>query len=826
MFKLLRPFYLLALLLLITAPGAAATTLPENFNETVYASGFNAPTTMRFAPDGRLFVLEQDGKVWIVAPNGTKTEAIDIVTDNFFERGLLGIAFNPNFGSNSRLYLYYTVPAIPDDPDTDEDEYVPPFNRISRFTLTGSKISPASEVILMNLDNLNAGNHNGGALNFGADRKLYVAVGDNAFSDNAQTLSNRHGKILRINKDGSIPTDNPFYNGASGDNRAIWALGLRNPYNFTVQPGTGLIYVNDVGQGSWEEINEGIEGANYGWPETEGDFDQSEYPNFTRPLYTYANEGSNCSIIGAAFYNPTTPTFPAEYVGDYFFGDYCGDWISRYDPATDSVQEFATSLTGGSMVDIVVGESGDLFYVSRDTGTVYRISYSQTQEPPVITQQPEDVTAAVGAPAAFSCDATGSAPITFQWQRNQQDIPGATDKTYEIEAVTIDDNGAVFRCVATNPYGSDTSDEATLTVTPNTIPVAEILTPVEGTKYSGGQTISYSGTGTDAEDGTLPASAFTWEVVFHHDEHTHPFIPPQSGMTEGTFVIPTTGHTETDVWYRIHLTVRDADNSSHSVYRDIHPNLVNLTLQTEPAGLQITLDGQPFPSEYTTQSVVGIVRSIGAPSPQMVGDTTYIFQSWSDGGAQTHDINTPATDTTYTAVFVEGSSTELLFNGDFEIDTDSDKVPDGWTNKFFDGSKRVCNKDKDGDGTADKIVAHSGSCAFQTKGIGGSGKLQQTISDVVGYSQLNLSLWAQAKAVVDGVVVDVKVKYAEEADKLAIEVPAGTYEYQLLTQSLALQGDALKVKVRVKNLTTGGKARLDALQLTGVTTGSLIGLPQ
>jgi glucose/arabinose dehydrogenase len=812
MLTLLRRFSLfIGLILIVASPVAAITNLPDNFTETVFTGGVDRPTTMRFAPDGRLFVLEQDGKVWIVEPNGNKTEGIDLNVDGVGERGLLGIAFDPNFASNNYVYLYYTVPNTPR------------FNRISRFTLTGTSLG--SEFKLMDLDPLSgATNHNGGAMNFGADGKLYIAVGDNATASNSQTLNNRHGKILRINSDGSIPNDNPFYTEASGENRSIWALGLRNPFNFDVQPGTGKIYLNDVGAGSWEEINEGIAGANYGWPDTEGDFDQSEFPNYTRPLYAYSSKndatGEGCSIIGAAFYNPTTVTFPTQFVGDYFFGDYCADWIRHYDSATDSATEFAAGLTGGGMVDMVVSEAGDLYYLSRNSKTVYRITYQTPQSAPVITQEPQSVTVATGASATFTCDATGNPAPTFKWQRNGEDIPNATEKSYTIEGVTQADNGATFRCIATNTLGSDTSEEATLTVTANTIPTATITTPTEGTKYNAGQTISYSGTGIDTEDGTLPASAFTWEVVFHHADHTHPFIAPFSGVTEGTFEIPRTGHTETDVWYRIRLTVTDAEGATHTVTRDIFPNVVSITINTEPPGLQITLDGQPRIAPYTEPSVVGVTRTIGVQSPQTMGDVTYVFQSWSDTGTQSHDINTPETDTTYTAIFTAvDNATDLLANGDFEAE-----MTQGWQNKGMTGAKRVCNK-------PEKTVAHSGDCAFQTKGRGSTGRLQQNIGTVeygVG-ATLDLSLWAEGKNIAAGARVQAKVKYVDGSkDTLLVELPTGTYAYQALSDNLTLTGEVDKIKVQIRNGTTGGRLRLDLIQLTAYNAngGRLLELPQ
>ena len=218
---------------------------------------------------------------------------------------------------------------------------------MSRFTADGDVAVPGSESILLDLDPLSAAtNHNGGALHFGIEGKLYIAVGENANPFNAQSLNNLLGKVLRINADGSIPEDNPFFNVAAGANRAIWALGLRNPFTFAVQPGTGRLFINDVGSGGGgvrEEINEGIGGANYGWPVCEGPCVPSQ-PEFTDPVSSYPHSAGECAIVGGAFYNPSIPQFPAEYAGDYFFGDLCAGWIRRFDPSDGSVTDFATGI--------------------------------------------------------------------------------------------------------------------------------------------------------------------------------------------------------------------------------------------------------------------------------------------------------------------------------------------------------------------------------------------------------------------------------------------------------------------------------------------------
>lgn len=335
---------------------------------------------MEIAPDGRIFVCEQGGRLRVIK-NGAllATPFLTVNVDSSGERGLLGIAFDPSFGVlNNFVYVYYTVPSSPRH------------NRVSRFTANGDVAVAGSETVILELDNLSgATNHNGGAIHFGPDGKLYVAVGENATTSNSQTLSNRLGKVLRINSDGSIPTDNPFFNTATGANRSIWALGLRNPFTFAFQPGTGRMFINDVGQNTWEEINDGIAGSNYGWPTTEG---PTSNPAFRSPLFAYQHGGSpttGCAIAGGAFYNPLNVTFPSSFVGKYFFADLCTGWIRTFDPATGTAGDFASGVV--QPVDLKVGADGSLYYLSINFGNgfVSRVQFNGPTNPaPVIATEP------------------------------------------------------------------------------------------------------------------------------------------------------------------------------------------------------------------------------------------------------------------------------------------------------------------------------------------------------------------------------------------------------------------------------------------------------
>lgn len=368
--RLLAGIVLLTASLLALPFPASAATLPTGFTETVLASGLSAPTAMAFAPDGRLFVCQQSGALRVIK-NGVLfgPAFVTVSTTANGERGLLGVAFDPNFAVNQFVYVYYTAAT----PAT--------HNRVSRFTASGDT-ALGGETIIFELNNLSsATNHNGGAIHFGPDGKLYIDVGENANPANSQSIGNLLGKVLRINADGTIPPDNPtsfpgIAGSPAGNNRAIWAVGLRNPYTFTFQPGTGRMFINDVGQSTWEEINDGIAGSNYGWNTCEG-FCSPANANFRDPLFEYGHGSSattGCAITGGAFYNPTTATFPSDYIGKYFYAEFCTGWIRRFDPGTATSQAFATGIS--NPVDLIVTNDGSLYYLANGSGSVFRVQFS------------------------------------------------------------------------------------------------------------------------------------------------------------------------------------------------------------------------------------------------------------------------------------------------------------------------------------------------------------------------------------------------------------------------------------------------------------------
>lgn len=355
---------------LLLLPSSQASELPTGFVETLITDQLNDPTRIHFAPDGRLFVLEQSGNIRLIKDGVlSPTPFLTLNVDSRGEHGVLGLAFDPDYEKNRYFYVYYT---------STQPEF---HNRISRFEARGDEVVLDSEKIIIELEpTKNSMFHSAGDLHFHTDGKLYVGVGDNANRKNAQNLGNPFGKILRFNLDGSIPEDNPLFSTATGIGKAIWAYGFRNPFSFHFQPETGRLYANDVGAESWEEINEIVPGGNYGWPLAEG---KSDNPKLINPIYTYSHgpntsDTQGCAISGGTFYpshlNESASQFPEKYRGHYFFIDYCNGWLRTLNPDDHSVSGFGKGLAPNPL-GIEAGPDGKLYYVSRWNKALYSIAY-------------------------------------------------------------------------------------------------------------------------------------------------------------------------------------------------------------------------------------------------------------------------------------------------------------------------------------------------------------------------------------------------------------------------------------------------------------------
>jgi glucose/arabinose dehydrogenase len=634
-------------LLFLSATQIFSQVLLPDFKRIQVGGDIPNPTVIAFAPDGRIFIAQQSGTIRIIKNDSLLINPFYKVKVNVKgERGLIGMTLDPDFANNQYVYLYYTLPSASR-------------NRIIRITGNGDAAVAGSEQAILELSPLSsASNHNGGAMHF-KDGKLYVAIGENGNKAHAQNLDTYHGKVLRINPDGSAPVDNPFPEG-SEQRKRIWGYGFRNPFTFDVQPGSNRIFVNDVGARSREEINDVTEGGkNFGWPLAEG---SSTDTTLTNPIFFYSHGKGNfrgCAITGGTFFNPDSTSYPAKYIGKYFYQDLCNHWINMLtlteSPVTNEL--FATGL-GANALAVHVGTDGNLYYLERGTGVghLFKIIYNKAPE---IVSQPLSDTVLQRKSVTFSVTATGTATIHYQWKKNDQEIVGATASSFTIEKVVLADSG-YYSVTIFNTADTIQSDSAKLSVIPvNAPPVANIVTPVDGFHYRGGDVIEFTGEATDEEDGILPESAFSWSVKFYHDNVISEGPSLQQGVKNGQFAIPASGEMTANAFYQLYLTVHDSKDYADSVSRDILPYTSVISLATEPPGFELLLDGQSVLTPFSVTSVEGVERTLGIVTPQQSGDEIYEFDHWEHGGTPTQLITTPTSDAIFTALFTKHQVTGI-----------------------------------------------------------------------------------------------------------------------------------------------------------------------
>jgi glucose/arabinose dehydrogenase/chitodextrinase len=628
--------------LLMAAAGIAVAqtgTLPPGFEEVEVASGLSMPMGLAFAPDERLFITEKEGAVRVFSQGQLlETPLLRLSVPSDSELGFMGIALDPDFESNFYLYLFYTAGSRSLRPPAS------PRNRISRFTVEGDEVLPGSETIL--LDGIpTKGWHNGGCLAFGQDGKLYISTGDGGTPSNSQSVQSLAGKILRINRDGTIPADNPFIRQAQKRGE-VYCYGLRNPWRFHFRPGTNTFYIGDVGEDDWEEVNAGQAGGNYGWPTYEGAVPAAGYVN---PFYAYPHNGVGASITGGCFV--TNREWPAGYRDAYYFGDYVNNAVGRLvlngNGTLNSAHDFGAAA---SPVAFMEGPDGDLYYLSIGTGTLRKFRYVG-----VGNRQPTARAAASGtsgpAPLTVQFSSAGSGdpdgdPLSFLWTFGD----GATSSQANPVHTYSGPGGYTVQLQVSDGRGG-VSQAASLRIDAgNGAPVVRITSPADESLYNAGDTIRFAGTAEDPEEGSLPGSRMRWTVLFYHSDHTHPFLE-NTGSSSGSFVVPRTGESSADTWYEIRLTATDSRGASSTSTVQIRPRKVQLTLRTQPDGLDVTVNGQIQTTPLTFSSVIGFEHRIAAPSPQKRNGSSYAWRSWSDRGTREHTIRTPATDTTWTAAF-------------------------------------------------------------------------------------------------------------------------------------------------------------------------------
>ena len=612
--------------------------LPVGFAKTQLAHGLKNPTVFAFAPNGDIYIGEQNGTI-LIYRNGAvlPTPVVALATDGSAEKGLLGMALDPNFATNGYLYVSYTT----------LDEHA----QLSRLTVQNDVASLASEHVIMKGNQLQNPHHSANDLKVGPDGKLWWTVGDNVPAiTNARTLTNIYGKILRFNLDGTIPSDNPFIH-VPGAVPAIYAFGLRNPFRFAFLP-NGKPIEMDTGSNYWEELNAIQRGGNFGWDIYEGNCGSCGSIN---PIYAYGHlpvDGAGSAITAY-----TGSVFPQQYQNVVFFGDYNRGDIEAvtFDPTyRTEISDTVFDSSVGTIADLQEGPDGDLYYVSIFEGTFTKIYPSGAIAPTAAAAASPSAgmgPLTVQFSAAGSSDAYGQA-LTYSW--NFGDGSATSSAANPIHTYTT--NGA-YTATLTVSNGAQTGTATTQITVGHTAPNITITTPTLGTTYNGGDTINFSGTATDAVDGTLPASAYTWTVDFYNNGVAQPFytyeVPAPfytaTGVTSGSFTIPTDLSNGSTTFYRITLTVKDSLGLQTVKQRDITPNQTSWGVTTNIPGAAYFVDGTWHTTPYTNADGVGIQHVLSGVPTQTIGANRYRFNGWSDGSALTDAFTTSATTGTLTA---------------------------------------------------------------------------------------------------------------------------------------------------------------------------------
>lgn len=589
--------------------GAAnAINLPNGFTTDLLAEGFDKPVAVAFPDQGRLFVAEKVGRVWIVE-NGVTLPAplIDLKREvnNTADRGLLGMELHPDFARNGWIYLLYIVDPIDDGITHPNDAAT--FGRLVRYTVSGNQVVTNSRKVL--LGNTAADgpavcftSHAIGSVKFAPDGSLFVGAGESAHWDfidygqdvtpndpgcramhgasqdvgsfRAQTLDSLSGKLMRIDADTGLGLDsNPFYDGNPASRRSrVWAYGLRNPFRFNIRPGSpapGTVYMGDVGSQFYEEINVSKGGENFGWPCYEGHTTQPDYfghsvtgpmcaslpfSQVTPPVHAVPH-GIDHATGGVVWYD--AGRYPSAWRNRVFFTDYVQSFIDAItvdeNDAFVSVTRFATD--SANIVDLETDpDSGDLVYVSITTGEVRRIRYAGANLPPVVKVS--------ASPAA------GPAPLTVQLSSNgtidpdgdaftlSWDFGDGTPKSSVANPQHVFLTAGVFnvKLTATDAFGN-VETRSVQVVTTNAPPVVKLTNPRDGQPFVDGESISFAATASDPEGGAL---SWKWEVDLLHDSHMHPDEYTSTLRSPPPFVAHAHGGTGERYAYRVTVKVTDA----------------------------------------------------------------------------------------------------------------------------------------------------------------------------------------------------------------------------------------------------------------------------
>lgn len=675
---------------------AAATDLPKGFEAREMVGGLTSATGVAFAPDGRAFIVEKDGRLKVAQP-GAKTASLllDISdhVNSYGDRGLLGVAVDKDFATNGYVYLLYTYELnklIPDDSGA-------MVSRLTRITIgsNGAVANPANPETTL-IGSYSAGpcptasntldcipsegsSHSIGSVRVDpTDGTLYVGSGDASDFNSVDPMALRTydessyaGKILHVDRNGNglpghsfCPADQTLTHVCT----KLYAKGFRNPFRFELRP-TGGLTVGDVGWNTWEEVDLiNAAGRNYGWPCYEAHTRTPGYDQNPVCKAQYAKEGTDDAVVlpdwkydrstgGSAVVGGPTylgDQYPAGYENSIFYGDYTGHFIERMvlnsSGTVDHVESFATDWIGTALE---LAPSGNLVAVNFGTGSgpdgfIEEYVYSPGNTTPVAQASATPTSGEAPLNVQFKGDASKDADgdtLSYAWDFGD----GTPGSTVANPKHTYTQPGT-FTATLTVDDGRGRSASKSIKITPGgDPPTVSIDAPVTGDTYRDGDVVALRGSATDPQDGTLSGASLQWTVTLHHLQHTHPLSAASGAISKFT---AQRDH-DADSHYEITLVATDKKGLTASKTVEIYPQTVTMQINSAPAGAPVTYGGRAFLAPTTQTTAIGYDTTVSAAERYSVGSRRFQFESWSDGGALVHNLRVPDAAATLKATYVE-----------------------------------------------------------------------------------------------------------------------------------------------------------------------------
>lgn len=780
--RLAIPLFLLGVLFLALGSSAGAMTLPPGFQartlpfpkatSPTYTNGLQKPTTLDFAPDGKVFVAERNGRVleFDSIEDSTPTLVLSILDKVMAkgDRGLLGMKLDPEYPAKPFIYLSYTydAPIGGDSADSTHTHYAEGSDdcdqtnnsvdclvsgRLARVEINpatsvavGGAVDPTSEEVLINSWCQQVTSHSMGDIEFDEEGALLVTGGDGASwstadygqlgnpcndppneggSLRAQDVrtpetptdpTDYNGAIIRVDREtGEAMPNNPFslsplFNKEGEEDRRgkrILAFGLRNPYRFTIQPHTGMVYIGDVGQELWEEIDRvpsppgpGQKAVNFGWPCFEGgpsgNLQKPEWVTVEKPLceslyespsqvtapfFAYSHPdtpgydghlfpGDACdsspgsAVVGLVFYDPqgvpAQNAFPAEYDGRLFFADAARGciWTMREgtdgapDPAT--VANFATKQEGDpsfTPVDIVEGPDGSLYVPNFYGDSITQIRFQGpsakiSADKTYGPMEPEDSFTVHFDATGSKNSSGGTSNLHYAWDLDGDgQFDDGTDSP-QVEHTYTSETNVTARVQVSD--GTPHVDVAAVKLYPGDLgpPTVAIEAPTPDVTWGLGEGIHYEATATDP-DGEGFGSGLTphWEFSIQHcPSGCHLHPLTSSDTASGTVTAESDGFPSK---FRLEFTATDSRGMSTSQVVELLPRSIELHIHSEPAGVPLTLNGATSSEPLTASMIAGESALVAAPPSAVIAGQEYLFAGWSDGGDRIHEVTSLQTKT-------------------------------------------------------------------------------------------------------------------------------------------------------------------------------------